>query len=173
MGELSIPMSLPLDADGFLRRECPNCKREFKWRHITADEEALVVESSAPVDAYYCPYCYEPSPPDAWWTREQLDYAKQMAMAEVLGPSLRRFQRQIRRMNTPGGLVRVDANISSPSRPEPLSEQNDMVRVDFPCHPEEPVKVEEGWDGEVACLTCGIRYPIELVRELPETNTED
>ena len=43
-----------------------------------------------------------------------------------------------------------------------------MVRVDVPCHPEEPTKVDEGWDGEVACLVCGIRYPVDLVRALPE-----
>lgn len=24
-------MSDPLDSDGFLRRECPTCEREFKW----------------------------------------------------------------------------------------------------------------------------------------------
>ena len=24
-------MEIPLDSDGFLRRECPTCEREFKW----------------------------------------------------------------------------------------------------------------------------------------------
>jgi hypothetical protein len=33
MGDVSIPMSLPLDGDGFLRRECPKCERQFKWLH--------------------------------------------------------------------------------------------------------------------------------------------
>ncbi len=43
-----------------------------------------------------------------------------------------------------------------------------MMRVDFPCHPEEPLKVSEDWDGDVACLLCGIQYPVELIRPLPE-----
>ena len=43
-----------------------------------------------------------------------------------------------------------------------------MVRVDMPCHPEEPLKVDAKWDGEVACLVCGIRYPVDLVRALPD-----
>jgi hypothetical protein len=29
--EVQLSMSLPLDGDGFLRRECPTCEREFKW----------------------------------------------------------------------------------------------------------------------------------------------
>jgi hypothetical protein len=43
-----------------------------------------------------------------------------------------------------------------------------MVRVDMPCHPEEPLKVDEDWEQEVACLVCGIRYPVDLVRALPD-----
>ena len=27
--EVSIPVSLPLDSDGFLLMECPSCEREF------------------------------------------------------------------------------------------------------------------------------------------------
>ncbi len=43
-----------------------------------------------------------------------------------------------------------------------------MVRADLPCHPEKPMKIAEDWDGEVSCLICGIRYPGDLVRALPE-----
>jgi hypothetical protein len=41
MSEISIPMSLPLDTDGFLRRECPNCERQFKSRPTQSSEESL------------------------------------------------------------------------------------------------------------------------------------
>lgn len=37
MSDMSVSMSLPLDEDRFLRRECPNCERQFKWWH-TPDE---------------------------------------------------------------------------------------------------------------------------------------
>ena len=35
--EFSIEMSLPLDSDGFLRRQCPACEREFKWLHAESE----------------------------------------------------------------------------------------------------------------------------------------
>ena len=36
MSSFSVP--LPLDSDGFLRRECPHCVQQFKWHHgPTAD----------------------------------------------------------------------------------------------------------------------------------------
>ncbi len=28
--KVSFGMTIPLDSDGFLRRECPTCEREFK-----------------------------------------------------------------------------------------------------------------------------------------------
>jgi hypothetical protein len=148
-------LSLPLDSDGFLRRECPNCERQFKWLHTP---------NAAPVDGYFCPYCHEPAPAGSWWTKPQLNYAKQLAASEVLGPGLRKFQQQLESLNQPGSLVRFEASGTLPEKPKPLTEPDDMVRCDVPCHREEPFKVDEAWDGEVACLICGIRYPLELVR---------
>ncbi|MDA8216340.1 MAG: hypothetical protein M0Z94_01840 [Dehalococcoidales bacterium] len=170
MSDVSIPMSLPLDSDGFLRRECPKCERQFKWLHREA-EPSSEIEAPAP-EAYFCPYCHEPAPPDAWWTKEQLDYARALAMAEVVGPQLRRFQRSLQSLNRPGGFLRVDVTPSATPRPEALTEPDDMVRVDLPCHLEEPLKIDEAWTAEVACLVCGIRYPAELVRALPEADAE-
>lgn len=36
---MSFGMTIPLDSDGFLRRECPICEREFKWRPSEAEAE--------------------------------------------------------------------------------------------------------------------------------------
>ena len=66
---MSIP--IPLDNDGFLRRECPTCGREFKWHDGPANEEA---EVAPVVDVYYCPLCGAPAGPDDWWTQSQLDF---------------------------------------------------------------------------------------------------
>jgi len=172
MSEIPIPMSLPLDKDGFLRRECPNCERQFKWWPTPSSEETPE-EAQEPPEAYFCPYCHEPADPGAWWTKEQLEYAQQLAAAEVLGPELRRFKSEMESENRQSrGLIRFNVSLSSLPRPEPLTEPDDMVRVDVPCHPEEPLKVDEEWDREVACLVCGIRYPVELVRALPGEDEE-
>jgi hypothetical protein len=70
--EVQLSMSLPLDGDGFLRRECPTCEREFKWLPSPDQLEEGNGESRAaapdaqPPEAYYCPYCAVTAPPDAW-----------------------------------------------------------------------------------------------------------
>lgn len=166
MSEKSIPISLPLDKDGFLRRECPSCLRQFKWWHSPADDQGK--EPVQPPEGYYCPYCHEHTEPGSWWTEEQLEYAKAMMMAEALQPELRRFKRNVESANDLGSLVHLSVSLPPMARPEPLTEPDDMVRVDLPCHLEEPLKVADDWTGEVACLVCGIRYPVELVKALPD-----
>lgn len=70
--EVHLSMSLPLDEDGFLRRECPTCEREFKWRADQEDDgegEATAVDE----DGYFCPYCGVQAPTGAWHTKEQIE----------------------------------------------------------------------------------------------------
>lgn len=128
---------LSLDGDGFLRRECPHCEREFKWLHGDSGEPM-------PDGGYFCPCCAARSE-DGWWTRPQLAHIEALAL------------------NGAGDYLEgmLDSSIwtlkREPPRPVPPvpDEPNDMRRVDFQCHPTEPVKVLEGWDGPVHCLICG------------------
>jgi len=161
-------MTLPLDSDGFLRRQCPACGREFKWRPTPTTGEAVAEPPAPPAHAYFCPYCFQPAPPDSWWTDRQVEHAKQVALAEALGPQLRRFKSEVEGMNRPGGLVNFSLNLPPMGRPEPLSEPDDMARVDYPCHPEDPIKIDAAWEDEVGCLVCGIHYPIHLLRPLAD-----
>jgi hypothetical protein len=94
-------MSLPLDKDGFLRRECPHCERQFKWWPTPTSEKISdeAEETQEAREAYFCRYCHEPAALDAWWTKEQLEYAQQLAVAEALGPQLRRMKNELKRGN--------------------------------------------------------------------------
>ena len=52
------------------------------------------------------------------------------------------------------------AHFYSQSQPAPFDsryelQEGDMARVDFECHPTEPVKVLDDWDKPVSCLICG------------------
>jgi hypothetical protein len=172
MSEISIPMTLSLDNDGFLRRECPNCERQFKWWSTPSEGCESQGATQAVPETYFCPYCYQPADPNAWWTKEQLEYAQRLAATEVLKPQLERFQRDMKRRSRRSKNIRIEASSQPLPKPESLTENDDMVRVDVPCHPEEPIKVEEGWEREVACLVCGIHYPAELVRAMPESKNE-
>lgn len=133
-------MALPLDSDGFLRRECPTCERQFKWLAPTGDDDE---GTPTPEGGYFCPHCSTQAPPDAWFTPAQLEQAKARVARDLVVPELKRFERQ-------GFEVEINA-------PEPvaLTETDDMKRVDFSCHPEESVKVLDGWERPVHCLLCG------------------
>jgi hypothetical protein len=75
---VSIPVSLPLDSDGFLRRECPTCEQEFKWfSHAEWDFNAETA------DQYLCPLCGLPAGLDSWWTPAQMEYARGVAGPEI------------------------------------------------------------------------------------------
>jgi hypothetical protein len=152
--EIEIQMPLPLDSDGFLRRECPTCEREFKWLY---SEES----DAAPEDGgYYCPYCGVQAPTDAWWTKSQLDFATGIATKEFVVPELEKFQRNLSQMaRRSGGLLDFKPGRLDVDEPDAPVEVDDMRRVDFPCHPSEPVKILEDWTRPVRCLICGKTAP--------------
>jgi hypothetical protein len=149
--EFSTSMSVPLDSDGFLRRECPTCEREFKWFPTPEGEES----EPAPYGGYYCPYCAIQAGPDHWFTKAQIEQATAVITEEFVEPELKRFKRETERHSS--GLVDINVDISTPEPPPPLTEDDDMRRVEFACHPNEPVKVLEDWDAPVHCLFCGTR----------------
>jgi hypothetical protein len=157
--EVSLSMSVPLDRDGFLRRECPTCEREFKVL-VSQDEDDEA--TPPPEGGYFCPYCAVQAPPDAWWTKDQLEAAKAVMYREVVEPELKDFQKSIERMNRQsGGLIGISArlDITEPDEPAELSEVEDMRRVEFSCHPDDPLKVLEDWERPVHCMICGDAVP--------------
>lgn len=152
---MEIGLSLPLDADGFLRRECPTCERQFKWLPGGTGEEP---DDYVDPPVYHCPYCAQSAPVDHWWTPEQLEYAQSMAA----GPAMDEIQRVIGDAfkGLSGGPfgIRVEVTADEPEPPEPLVEPDDMLGVQPPCHAWEPIKVDEGWNDPVHCLVCGNRF---------------
>jgi hypothetical protein len=157
--EVQLAMSLPLDSDGFLRRECPTCEHEFKWLPSLdpeADEETTGA-AEAP-ESYCCPYCAVTAPPDAWLTKAQVAAMEEIVQRELIDPELDKLAREVDRLNrSSGGLIGIEVRFER-EEPEPapeLDEPDDMRRVDFNCHPAEPVKVLDDWDGPVHCLSCG------------------
>lgn len=152
--ETSLSMPVPLDSDGFLRRECPTCEREFKW--LASDDEE-VADGDPPDDGgYFCPYCAIQAPAGEWFTQAQIELAQNMIARDVVDPMMKKFGRDLkRRTRQSGGLLEMSVEYDSPEGVDPLTEDDDMRRVDFACHPDEPVKVFDDWTGGVHCLVCG------------------
>jgi hypothetical protein len=153
---MDIPIELPLD-EGFLRRQCPSCQRQFKW--FSGATEGRPPDFVDP-DAYFCPYCGEEAAVDAWWTDEQIEYAQGLVGHEAHGLLERELRDSLRGLNR-SGLIRVKID-SSPSSPPPLlTEPGDMIVVEPPCHPWEPVKVDDSWREPIHCIVCGALYVAE------------
>jgi hypothetical protein len=149
MGDKELSMAIPLDSDRFMRRECPTCERELKWRPTPEGEEGIPASDAG----YFCPYCAVQAPTTAWWTQDQVKTVEAKVHNAVIKPMLDDFGQSLQRSSS--------ANFKVTSKPmeredEPqLSETDDMRRVDFECHPTEPVKVLESWDQAVHCIVCG------------------
>lgn len=147
---MNVNVSLPTD-DGFLRRECPTCEREFKW--FTEETEDRPNDAVEP-EVYFCPYCGVSAPTDHWWTRAQLDYMQEATASAIVGLASDELKAVSRRIKS--SLIDVKFKPSSrPLTPHPLEEPPDMVIVEPPCHPYEPLKVIESWDEPLHCLVCG------------------
>lgn len=96
------------------------------------------------------------APAGSWWTKAQLEFVHAVGMREVAGPVLERLKRGASEVGrSSGGLIEAHVESDVPAEPEPLQEEDDMRRVEFACHPTEPVKVLDDWDEPVHCLICG------------------
>jgi hypothetical protein len=145
---VTTSVSVPLDGDGFLRRECPTCEREFKWLH-SEDGTAGDIDHAG----YYCPYCAVQAN-DGWLTQAQVEIAQATLIRDVVDPMLDRFGRDLERSSS--GAFKINTSRQPSPEPPELSEPDDMRRVTFTCHPLEPLKVHEEWAGPVHCLICGL-----------------
>jgi hypothetical protein len=145
LSEIVGTVQLSVDDDGFLRRECPLCEREFKWLHGDHGEPM-------PEAGYHCPYCSGRAR-DGWWTRPQLAHITAVA-AQKGEDMLHDAMKPLERSSSKSVKFTVTRSPRAPIPPVP-DEPNDMRRVDFACHPAEPVKVLDAWTDQVHCLICG------------------
>ncbi len=154
MDEVAGQMSIPLDSDGFRRMECPTCEREFKiFVPPEEDDEVGPDEDDA---QYSCPYCVVEAPSGGWFTQAQLDLAESILAEQIMGPSAKGLADQVGQISRrSGGLVQARVEFDEPGDLDPLTEADDMKRVDFECHPSNPIKVLDDWDKAVHCFICG------------------
>lgn len=152
--DIFIPVELPLDPEGFLRRECPTCEAQFKWYATDeADSDAETVEQ------YYCPLCGVPSGRETWWTPKQLEYARGVAgpaVDQYISDTVDEMFKGIKGMtHTQNRDFTLDTATA-----EPLTEPDDMIIAEPPCHPNEPVKIPEGNATGFFCLICGSAFAV-------------
>ena len=152
--EIEVPVDIPRDADGFIRRECPHCMRQFKWHDGPANEDAE--HQAAPV-TFHCPLCGQPAAVDSWNTTDQVELAQQTVMPQVMEMIQDDLEAMFRGMK---GMTYERGSDELTDQPEPLTELEDMVIVASPCHSYEPVKIPEDHTGPLYCLVCGSAFAV-------------
>jgi hypothetical protein len=149
---MTLVVPIRRDRDGFGRVQCPTCEREFKTFDPPEleDQPAPHVETALLNGGFFCPYCAVQAPAASWFPKAEIELVNQF-LEEASDPGLGDLNDRLDR-----GLVSVEAEYVSDDAPEgQLSGSDDMRRVDFTCHPSEPLKVAGDWSGDVHCLICG------------------
>lgn len=154
---MKVSVSMPLDNDGFLRRECPTCQRQFKWHSGPASESA---EGQPSPSLYYCPLCGQASALDRWNTSDQNEYAQGVAMAAAMRELDEQLGAAFKGMSSKNVKVTKTGHLDQPDVPDALTEPDDMVIVVSPCHDWEPVKVPEDATSPLYCLVCGSAFAL-------------
>ncbi len=179
MSEIVFNISLSLDSDGFLRRECPLCKRQYKIA-ITPDETKSIIQKeienylvenefqekdddSAEEVEYWCPYCGETATANSWWTEEQLEYIRIFPynyMAENVNNLFSDWKRKISRMGS--GLISLKVDFDKMPHKEPWisPETDDMVLYDLTCC-KIKIKLEDKPINMVYCYNCGFPHSLK------------
>ncbi|MBO6495309.1 MAG: hypothetical protein JJ978_07075 [Roseivirga sp.] len=73
MGDLNVSVTIPLDENGMMGRECLECEQYFKLKPGTGLE----------TDHCHCPYCDYEGNADTFWSQAQLEYARSIAMQKA------------------------------------------------------------------------------------------
>jgi len=180
MSEIRMNVSFPLDEDGFFRRECPLCHKEFKVLlekeeltdlaqkgidfFMLEEKETNLSESESSGTEFVCPYCGQRAPGDSWWTQEQLAYVGIVAknnLAKIVNENLiRPLKRTFQRSSSGMVSARFEGKEIEQQEPWISPEVNDMEIFDLPCC-QRKIKIEENWQDTVYCFFCGFPYEHE------------
>ncbi|MBT8490272.1 MAG: toll/interleukin-1 receptor domain-containing protein [Deltaproteobacteria bacterium] len=135
-----MEVNFPTDTDGFLSQECPSCEQRFKVHFGEGSEEPIS----------FCPYCGH-NGRDCWYTKEQVAYIEAVAANRVLGPELKKLEREMKRAS--GGLLKIDMKTELPKPGSPPMETDEQLEIlRFTCC-NETVKLTR--HDRHYCIICG------------------
>jgi hypothetical protein len=128
---LRLSVELEPDADGYTGRACPTCKKYFK-----------IIEGTGPPGSppCHCPYCNHIGPTDEFFTEDQVEYAKSVALNKLSTAFLASLKKLERR---PDPRAFVSIGITVRGNPEPIIHYSEK-------------ELEE----HVTCLACTLQYAI-------------
>ena len=130
---MEVNIELPVDEDGFIEYECPNCQKIFRL-------SKNLFTNSEDYHELYCPYCGLNSEIDDFYTTEFVEYAHALAeraALEELNRGLKSLERKTR-----NSMVKINTKQTKMSELEMLS-------------------LHHGLDNLIKCNKCNGEYKIE------------
>lgn len=128
---MKVSVEIQPDADGYTGRECPECKKYFKIKFGTGIPGA---------NQCHCPYCNHVGPQTEFWTEQQLEYARSVALnrisKQLLG-SLKKLERR------PDPRALFSIGITVKGQPTPITRYSEK-------------ELEE----RISCSACTLEYTI-------------
>jgi len=179
MSKIIKKIPLPLDEEGFLRRECPFCHKEFKilfekqglanllQKSVDSfiaelkGKKANLSENSKSENEFICPYCGQRAPSNDWWTREQASYIHNIfknIIAKAVNENLiNSFKESFQSFRSDAVSIKFEGKEMEQHEPRISPEINDMKIFDLPCC-QRKIKIEENWHNKVYCFFCGFPH---------------
>jgi len=140
-GQATVSVSISDDEEGYFDRECPSeeCLYQFKifredWKEKVRGEEV------------FCPFCGYAADADKWWTQQQVEHAKQAALAQIksaFGSALKRDAARWNRQQPRNSFISMTMKVDS--RPQ---------HVPLPPAAAEPMQLK------ISCPACSCRYAV-------------
>jgi len=141
LGDEKSTVSISADDENYFDRECPapECLAQFKvlmadWKDKVRDEEV------------FCPFCGHTADAQKWWTQEQLNHVRDVALANIqgaIGAALSRDAQNFNQRQPRGGFISMSMKVDS--RPQ---------HVPIPYAAAAPMRLK------IACGECGCRYAV-------------
>jgi hypothetical protein len=135
MSDRLVSVTLPTDENGMVGRQCPSekCGQYFKVKLGTGLKTSIMT----------CPYCGWSGESSNFTTADQLEYAKSMAIRQVLDPVLYDFKRNVESLNrtSRNDLIQLKFSVTVPT---------------FQVHHYMEKEVET----QVTCDSCGLVFSI-------------
>lgn len=133
----NISIRIPPDEDGFTGRECPapECEGYFKVQSGTG-----LQGDGLPC---HCPYCGHTAGHDQFWTKEQIEYAKSVAIRQVTD-AIHKDLKRLEFEHKPRGGFGIGISMKvKPGSPTPIRHYR-----------------EKQLETEVVCAGCTLRYAV-------------
>lgn len=116
---MEIPVKINPDANGYTGRECPQCERYFKIKFGTGIPG---------VNDCHCPYCNHVGSQNTFWTKQQVEYAKSVALNQISSEIVDQLK-QMERKPDPNAFISIGITVKGNPIPITYYAESDLEQI--------------------------------------------